>query len=209
MPRQITTPQKALRLLAVLVHGAAPVDPPGSKGEIGIFKGEARLNALMFWLRNPDYLAEELLNLHATSGDPALLAQVSRMLDDDEPVLRRDAMPKWRFGAYEPIDDPMAILTSFGLVRTIMKVVGPKRAENDFLLFPKAYELAAGLGENSAYDWYSDRMALVLLVAGDRGGKALKEHQYKQFEYKSTPSSRLIRPITDRVADRLKALVGG
>jgi hypothetical protein len=209
MPRQLTTPQKALRLLALLVHGAAAVEPPGPSGEVGFFKGEARLNALMFWLRNPDYLAEELLDLHESTSDPALLEQVTRMLVNEEPVLRRDAMPKWRFGAYEPIDDPMAILTSFGLVRTVMKLAGPKRAENDFLVFPRAYELAAGLAGNPAYAWYSDRMTLVLLVAGDRGGTALKEHQYKQFEYKNTQSSQLIRPITERVTARLNALMGG
>ena len=90
-----------------------------------------------------------------------------------------------------------------------MKVVGLKSAENDFLLFPRAYELAAGLSENPAYAWYSERMALVLLVANDRGGTALKDHQYKQFEYKSTQSSRLIKPITDRVTARLNALTGG
>ncbi len=209
MPRQLTTPQKALRLLALLVHGAAAVEPPGPSGEVGFFKGEARLNALMFWLRNPDYLAEELLDLHESTSDPTLLEQVARMLVDEEPVLRRDAMPKWRYGAYEPIDDPMAILTSFGLVRTVMKLAGPKRAENDFLVFPRAYELAVGLAGNPAYAWYSDRMTLVLLVAGDRGGTALKVHQYKQFEYKNTQSSQLIRPITERVTARLNALMGG
>jgi hypothetical protein len=207
--RTITTPQKALRLLAVLVTGSERLPTAGAGGEIGIFRGETRLNALMFWLRNPDYLAWELLDMYADRRDSNLLSFVERMLADEEPVLRRDAMPKWRFGAYEPIDDEMAILAVHRLVRTVMKPIGLKSAGNDFLLFDETYRLARALGGNPAYGWYAERMDVVLKVAGGRSGSDLKDRQYKQLEYASMPSSGLIPPITERVEARLHSLTAG
>jgi hypothetical protein len=131
------------------------------------------------------------------------------MLEDDEPVLRRDAMLKWRFGAYEPLDDEMAILSSHGLVRTIMKPAGPKSAGNDFLLLPGALALAASLAGNVAYRWYGERMRIVAHVAGSDGGAALKDRQYKHLEYESTRPHDPIPPILQRVLARLARHTGG
>lgn len=205
----MTTPQKAMRLFAVLIAGAERLSSPGPDGEVAIFRSETRLHALMFWLRNPDYLAHELLDLSESEPDPSLVAVVRQMLDDDEPVLRRDAMAKWRFGAYEPIDDEMAILFSVGLVRTVMRHAGPKSAGNDFLLLPGAPELAAELHDNIAYGWYAERMRLVLRVAAGRPGSALKDRQYEQIEYATTRGRCLIPSIVDRVAERLEAMAAG
>ncbi|MBV8913015.1 MAG: hypothetical protein JOZ05_08270 [Acetobacteraceae bacterium] len=130
------------------------------------------------------------------------------MLDDEEPVLRRDAMLKWRFGAYEPIDDEMSILFSAGLVRTVFRPAGPKSAENSFLLFPAAFELEGTLADNPAYQWYGERMRIVLQVAGGLPGSTLKERQYKQMEYATTRGHDFIPPITHRVVERLTAIAG-
>ena len=63
MALAMTNDQKAMRLLAVLVAGREDLPRPGPDGEVAIFRGETRLHALMFWLRSPDYLAWELLEL--------------------------------------------------------------------------------------------------------------------------------------------------
>ncbi len=206
MSSDMTTAQKAMRLFAVLVAGC---DKPGPDGAPAIFKGEVRLHALMFWLRNPDYLAWELLDIHEQGGARELLTVVRRMLADEEPVLRRDAMLKWRFGAYEPLDDEMAILSAHSLVRTIMKPVGTRSAGNDFLLLQGSLELAESLKDNVAYRWYSERMPLVVRVAGSDGGSALKDRQYKHLEYFSTRPHDPIPPILPRVVARLAAMPGG
>lgn len=202
----MTTAQKAMRLFAVLVAGS---ERPGPDGAEAIFRGEVRLNAMMFWLRNPDYLAWEVLDAYEANGDPSLLTTARAMLADDEPVLRRDAMLKWRFGAYEPIDDEMAILSSHGLVRTIMKPAGPKSAGNDFLLLPGALALATSLADNVAYSWYGARMRVVARVAAGDGGQALKDRQYVHLEYGGTRPHEPIRPILPRVLARLAQLPGG
>ncbi|MBY3755526.1 hypothetical protein [Azospirillum formosense] len=209
MARVMTTAQKAMRLFAVLVAGAELVSPLGPDGEVAIFRGETRLHALMFWLRNPDYLAHELLDLAALKPDASLIGVVHRMLEDDEPILRRDGMAKWRHGAYEPIDDEMAILSSVGLVRTVMRHAGPRSAANDFLLLPGSLELAAELESNIAYNWYAERMRLVLLVAAGQRGSVLKKRQYQQIEYATTRGRHLIPSIAGRVAERLEAMTHG
>ncbi|MBX6382449.1 MAG: hypothetical protein IRZ07_05660 [Microbispora sp.] len=164
---------------------------------------------MMFWLRNPDYLAWELLDIFERTCDPRLLATAREMLRDDEPILRRDAMLKWRFGAYEPLDDELAILTAHGLVRTTMKPAGARSAGNDFLLLPGSLELAEGPEDNIAYRWYGQRMAIVAAVSGSDGGATLKERQYRHFEYFSTRPPDPIPSILLRVLDRLAKLTGG
>lgn len=206
MAPSMTTPQKAMRLLAVLVVGRTDLPRPGPGGEVSIFRGETRLNALMFWLRNPDYLAWELLELGEHGGDRRHLDLARRIIDDEEPILRRDAMAKWRFGAYEPLDDELAILSSRELVRTVMRPVGSRSAGNDFLLFQRTIELAAGLDENVAYAWYAKRMQVVLEVAGDRSGSALKDRQYEHQAYASTRGHGLIPSIVGQVSERLAEL---
>jgi hypothetical protein len=195
-----------MRLFAVLIAGCDRLADPGPDGEAAIFKGETRLHALMFWLRNPDYLAWELLELHSATRDAALVAQVRAMLVEEEPILRRDAMPKWRFGAYDPIDTEMAILTSRRLVRTVHRPAGPKSAENSFLIFPAAFRFEGAVAGNLAYQWYADRMQVVMQVAGDRLGSDLKDTQYQHIEYAKTPGHGLIPPITRRVEDRLRSI---
>jgi hypothetical protein len=197
-----------MRLFAVLVAGCERLPKLGRDGEEAIFRGELRLHALMFWLRNPDYLAWELLELHTASGDTALVQQVQTMLADDEPVLRRDAMPKWRFGAYEPMDDELAFLASRGLIRTVYRPAGPKSAENSFLIYPSAFRFAGTVASNIAYRWYADRMQLVLLVADSWFGSRLKGKQYKHLEYAKTRGHQFIPPITHRVIERLNSMTG-
>ncbi|WP_376094054.1 hypothetical protein ACE7GA_00375 [Roseomonas sp. CCTCC AB2023176] len=199
----MTTAQRAMRLFAVLVAGG---ERPAPEGAVSIFRGETRLNALMFWLRNPDYLAWEFLDIHERTKKPAPLLFVRRMVQDEEPILRRDAMLKWRFGAYEPVDDELAILASVGLVRTITKPAGTRSAGNDFLLLPGSFELAESLEENVAYRWYGERMKVVAAVAGSEGGSALKERQYKHLEYFKTSPHQPIKSILPRVLERLAQL---
>lgn len=206
MGREITKPQRVLRLFAVLTSGCKHLSAPGPQGEVAIFYGEKRLNALMFWLRNPDYLAWELLDLYDEDQDQVWVSIVEQMFADEEPILRRDAMRKYLFGAHEPLDDDLAVLSMAGLVRPVLKMTGLKVAENDFLIFPDALAWAASLAGLPLWDWYADRMQLVLRVAADRSGSALKDRQYQHVQYATTANGSPIPAITDRVLARLRSL---
>lgn len=53
-----------------------------------------RLQALDFWLRNPDYLADELLDEYEAGRRPDALNVVRKIFDDQEPDLRRLPMAR-------------------------------------------------------------------------------------------------------------------
>lgn len=82
-----------------------------------VLRGESRLQALEFWMRNPDYLANELLTEFETSRERDLLTIAQRIFDDREPDLRRLPMVRYLFGAFEPLDNALAILRAADLMR--------------------------------------------------------------------------------------------
>ena len=197
----------AVRLLFILVNGSALVDDPAASGHVAIFKGEARLHAFDFWMRYPDYLAEELLDAYERTSNPKYLAAARQIFDDEEPDLRRFPMIRYRFGAYERLDDTLAVLWAHDLIRITGKRVHGKVRETDFLLMQSAFDLAAGIEKDfPILRWYAKRAQLVADVANGRGGKALKDRQYKQAEYAETQVGGVIPPIASRVRARLQVL---
>lgn len=58
----------AIRILFILNAGGVPLTDPNDALVAKIFKGEARLHAFDFWMRNPDYLASELLDAYGETG---------------------------------------------------------------------------------------------------------------------------------------------
>jgi hypothetical protein len=85
-----TDRQSAVRLLACIDAGGNP-DHPNQWGPdvVAALHAQSRLHALDFWMRNPDYLANELLTEFEASGDRTLVHLAQRIFDDREPDLRR------------------------------------------------------------------------------------------------------------------------
>lgn len=197
----------ALRLLYIFVNGAEPLPQPHASGAVSIFCGEAKLHAYDFWMRNPDYLAEELLDLFQTSGKKRYLAEVEDIFAADEPDIRRFPMIRYRFGAYERLDDTLALLKSRDLIRITGTKAGVKVMETDFLVMPTAVQSAQAFEQEfPVLGWYARRASLVAEVAAGRGGAALKKRQYEQADYAETQMGGVIPPITARVRARLAAL---
>lgn len=197
----------AIRLLYILVKGSCPLDG-FSSGEIyAVFKGQARLHALDFWIRYPDYLAEELLDRYEQKCNAQDLLSVKQILSEQEPELRRFPMIRYRFGAYEKIDNTVSILRSRNLISVKRKIENGVLKETDFHVHKSAFSLADDIvKEWTPLSWYADRAALVADVAGDRGGAALKERQYQQIEYAATQLGRVIPSISARVLERYDKL---
>ena len=205
--RKLTPHQNAIRILFILTRGARLLTPAGLDGAVAVLQGEARLHALDFWVRNPDYLAHELLDLYANTKDRSLLDRVDAIFADAEPDLRHYPMIRYRFGAYERIDNTLSVLVSRGLVRIESTTQGGRVVETEFRLMPSAMALADTIvAEFPRLNWYAERADLVAWVAGTRGGSALKDRQYQQIEYASTELGRTIPSIAERVKDRLQAL---
>ncbi|EPC6070141.1 MULTISPECIES: hypothetical protein [Enterobacter cloacae complex] len=197
----------AIRILFILNAGSTQWSDPNNSSITNIFKGEARLHAFDFWMRNPDYLASELLDSFETTGNVKHLESAYEIFANEEPDLRRIPMIRYLFGAFERLDDALSLLRSRDLVRITGKKNNHKVQETDFLLTAKGVAVCQNIViEEPILGWYSDRAALIAEIAGSRGGNALKEKQYKQATYAETQLGGIIPPIGEDVQKRLTRL---
>jgi hypothetical protein len=210
-PRASSRAQNAVRLLFLLRYAGeltrTPRDPAGT---VRVVHSELRLHALDFWLRNPDYLADELLTeVEASRLDVRYVEVAAQLLTDPEPNLRRYPMHRWLFGAYEPLDDAAALLESVGLMqisRTGRTGAMPV-SRTQFFLTGRGLQAADELlASDETFSWYPRQIALVVAVARDEPGSKLKRRQYRQAEYANTELGSRIAPIYDRVRRRLAGL---
>lgn len=204
-----TRTQHAVRLLVLLDQCGEPpteLDPPGM---VSVVRSELRLQATDFWLRNPDYLADELITM-VESGlvDDSYMAVARRLLQDAEPDLRYYPMPKWLHGAYEPLDDAFSVLETYGLATAARRgTPGQNVAQTQFFLTIAGAVATADLAREPVLGWYAKQVKLVALVAGEDVGSRLKERQYLQTTYANTELGLNIASIADRVRERLAVYV--
>ena len=196
----------ALRVLFIIRAGGSPPEPP-MHDVVSIFRGEARLHAFDFWIRNPDYFAAELLDLFEASGDVALLKAVESIFTNEEPDLRRLPMIRYFFGAFDRLDDSLSLLRS----RELIQITGVKHSqkvkETDFLLTDRGEQFCLTcLKEAPPLHWYSERAQLVAWIAGDRSGSALKHKQYERASYAETSIGGIIPSIATETAARLRQM---
>ena len=170
-----------------------------------IFEGGKRLFAIDFWVRYPDYLADELLDLYEAEGGADLLAAVEAIFDSEEPSVRTVKMLRWKRGAYDLIEDALSVLSSRQLVVAVEKMSGIK--QHDFLVLPAAHTfLSEAVADQPTLAWYRDRAALAMRVAEFKSGTVLKDTQYEDEEYKNTPYRAYIPGIAERVLERLLSI---
>jgi hypothetical protein len=207
--------QDAVRILLLIDGAAEPLSAPIRDDAVltdavGVVEGQLRLQKLDFWLRSPDFLADELLNDYERSGEPRLLDLAAQILDSEEPEVRRYPMLRHHFGAYEPLDDALAVLRSAGLVvRRRHGRVG-RTSRHDYYLLARGRDVARTVvAQAPAFRYYVDRVQLVLDLADGRGGNQLKERQYLQDEYATAARGTRIGSISARARSRLAQLRAG
>jgi hypothetical protein len=206
LERRTSAEQDAVRLLVVLGAAGGPVGDDAPAGAVAELRAESRLHALDFWLRNPDYLAYELLNQYRDGGrqQRELLDAARGVLADGEVDVRTFPMLRYLFGAYEEIDEAFSLLGAYDLARVVRRPASEHR-RRDFYLMPPGRTLLDTLPERAAeLTWYMERAALVAKVAGDRGGDALKQHQKQQTEYRLTRWGQRIGSIAADIAAELE-----
>jgi len=185
-----------MRILFILNAGGVPLSDPADATVAKIFRGEARLHAFDFWMRNPDYLASELLDSFEATGNVDHRLAAEAIFESDEPDLRRIPMIRYLFGAYERLDDALSLLRSRDLVRITGTKGKVKVHETDFILTVKGAGVCSkAVVQEPVLGWYSDRAALVAVIAVTRGGGALKENQYEQAAFAVTQLGGIIPPI--------------
>lgn len=203
-----TRSQHAIRLLVLLqACGETPteLDPPGM---VAVVRSELRLQATDFWLRNPDYLADELITMIQSGEiDEQYLTVARTLLEDPEPDLRYYPMPKWLHGAYEPLDDAFSLLETYGLASAVRRgTPGKSVKKTQFFLTQAGAQASVELSLDATLGWYSKQVVLVARVAGSDLGSRLKDRQYLQATYANTELGLNIASIADRVRARLDTL---
>ncbi|ORX17196.1 hypothetical protein AWC31_17865 [Mycolicibacterium wolinskyi] len=161
-----------------------------------------------FWMRNPDYLADELITQVENGAiTDSYLKTAQALLDDPEPDLRWYPTPRWLYGAYEAIDDAVALLETYGLaIFRRSGEPGSKSQRNSLFLTARGAASVAELATDPVLGWYVRQAELVSLVAGDTVGSKLKERQYEQATYAGTELGLRIASIADGVRVRLQAM---
>jgi hypothetical protein len=197
----------ALRLLFILARAG---DPTGAVSPIPdavrVITSQKRLQKIDFWVRNPDHLAHALIAGYEKTSDGNLLRMARDILDTEEPEIRRDAMAKYMFGAYEPIDTGMAPLISYGLARIIRN---PETRRRWFFLLDRGAEVADAMERDlPEAQWYAQRTALVGSLCRGLTGEDLARMQYEEPEYANAPNGESIASIARKVRERLAQLEG-
>ena len=203
----------AVRLLLLLDAAATDVDPQRAgtapPGAVGVVRTQTFLQKLDFWLRYPDYLADELLTDYEKSGEPILLEIASNILDSEEPELRVIPMLRYKFGAYEPLDMPMSVLSVAGLAVVRWSRTEQRVRQYDYYLTAQGRATArACVKDFPELAWYGQRTRLVVALAQGTGmtGTALRKRQYLQRDYAGTGLNEEIASIAERARRHLKAL---
>lgn len=202
----------AVRVLQILAHAGKPVTGKAARAEgiVSVVRAEKKLQALDFWMRYPDYLVNELLDLYEQDpiGSGHLLEEAIRVLGGLEPEIRHVGMLRNWFGAYGALDDAIATLVYLGLVKYDREIkkdgIGVKE-RSYFLLKPGAV-LANEIAAVDPLSWYAERAKLVALVARGETGNQLKNRQHAIATYHNARHGEIIESIREPVYARLDAI---
>lgn len=171
-----------------------------------MISSQKRLQKMDFWVRNPDHLAYTLLDMYESDGDVRWLRAARVILNSDEPEVRRDAMAKYIFGAYEPIDTGLAPLISYGLAQTQRH---PETRRRRYFLLERGLDVATRIAsELPEAQWYVERATLVGELCAGRTGEELARMQYALPEYANAPNGETIASIASQVRTRLAHMEG-
>jgi negative regulator of genetic competence, sporulation and motility len=182
--------QDRVRIFLLLLSFSQDYEDPNFPERKKVFESEIKIQKLDFLLRNPDYLAYELL-IYARENNAEreeVKEIVEEIFNSKELELRRTEMERFFFGAYEDIDDVIGFLKSIDFIDfTSQKNAGLKTVNKRYYITEFALRKCnTFLGEKTSLTWYLDRCLLIYKYFGHLSGNQLKVMQYRIDEYKDT-----------------------
>jgi len=170
-----------------------------------VFRSEMRIQKIDFLVRNPDYLAFELLNIVRKDElkKEEIKHVVKNIFQNNEPVLRRLEMERFFFGAYEDIDDVISFLKSIGFIDFSSKKSSDLKTVDKlyFITDLAVNKMGINISSLPALTWYVDRCTLIKKYFGDMSATQLKVAQYQIDEYRDTSYKSYIGSIKGLVVE--------
>ena len=170
-----------IRIFFILYFFSEEYNNPQFSNLKRVFKTEVKLQKLDFLVRNPDYLAYELLALaqQHDSMRTDVKEIVKNIFNTREPILRKLEMERFLFGAYEDLDDVIAFLDAFGLIKfDSNKDSRLYTVEKQYFITSKAVEkMHRSNNDYGELLWYINRCKLIKTYFGHLSGSQLKERQ--------------------------------
>ena len=203
--RKIRAYKDRFRIFLILYTFSEDYQDPANLSYKRLFKSEVRIQKIDFLIRNPDYLAFELLNI--AKKDPAKSDEIKLIVKTifrtREPVLRRLEMERYFFGAYEDIDDVIGFLKSIDFIDFSSRKSSDLRTiEKHYYVKDKGIQKIQNEGTGlGAIQWYIDRCNLIRKYFGDLNGTQLKVAQYQIEEYRNTTYKNYIGGIEQSVIE--------
>jgi len=171
---------------------------------------ESKLQKIDFWLRYPDHFAAALLYGCETGDltkDADEIKQIIRiMYHTQEPAIRWTSMRKYLRGAYEPLDEVMALLSSLNLA--YKRILSWGHCSYYFLTTKGYNTVERMLQECSETGWYAERCQLINRFFGTLNGYEIRKLQYLQEDYSATPYKETIGRIEFEIQRRFLHFYG-
>jgi hypothetical protein len=205
-----STSQGAARLLIILDRlGNSVTGHPSVTGAVRCLQSLTKFEKFDFWVRNPDYLADELLFefVQGTRSFDEVSPHVVRMLSGEAPTFHAYRMSRYLYGAYERIDNPLSILKAYGHITHIRADKSNPRSRRDYFMLESGLDALKALrADIPSLGWYDLQADAIRLLTDIDTGADARRRQYLQPEYEAAQNGGLIPAITDRVRDRAIAL---
>jgi hypothetical protein len=176
---------------------------------VKVVRSLTRLVKVDFWLRNPDYLAHELLTEIEQGRQPpeSTLLLIAGMIGGTAPSLHRYPMAKYLYGAYERPDNALALLASRKHIRMLRFNESSANARKDYYLLPKGQAAATAMREEvPQMHWYVRQAQAIGLIPEAVSGGLMRRRQYEHPGYEAAVNGRLIPEITEEVTKRAEDL---
>ena len=202
--------QTATRILVMLdVLGSHVTADCGVEDAVAAISSLTRVQKLDFWMRNPDYLADELLTEFESGRVKLDIIQphVQRMLTGAAPTLHLYPMERYLYGAYEFIDDALAVLKMYGQIAHRRATDTGNLSRRDYFLLQKGRDTVTSMrAQIPELAWYDEQAAAIALISDSAVGATARRRQYEQPEYEATLHGDFIPPIIERVKARAAVL---